>query len=99
MVCALCDRDAFVDQHHLIPKSRWKRVCKVTTYDQRRETVDLCISCHAHVHNTFTVTELARKYNTVEKLAEEEEIQKFVVWIRTKPANFVAPRRKLKKVH
>jgi len=43
------------------------------------------------VHAIFTEKELERDFNTLGKLTERPEIQKFVAWIKTKPADFVAP--------
>jgi hypothetical protein len=44
--------------------------------------------CHNKVHAVFTEKELARSYPTVEKLLENEEIQKFVNWVKKKPLDF-----------
>ena len=44
--------------------------------------------CHSKIHSYFTEGELAKIYNTVDKLLEHEEISKFVEWIKTKPDCF-----------
>ena len=44
--------------------------------------------CHAKIHSVFTESELARVYNTIEKLLEHPDIQKFVEWVKKKPPEF-----------
>jgi len=44
--------------------------------------------CHNIIHATFTESELAHYYNTVERIIENEKIQKFVKWISTKDPEF-----------
>ena len=79
--CPLCSRallpDAPIDKHHLIPKSQGGR-----------EVVLLHKMCHRKIHSLFTEKELAKKYNSIEKLLAHEEIKKFVEWIKNKPSYF-----------
>lgn len=48
----------------------------------------LCRPCHSHVHALFTEKVLERELNTLEQLAAQPEVVKFVNWIRTKPDGF-----------
>jgi len=63
--------------HHLIPKSRGGR-----------ETVGLHPICHRKIHALFNEKELARSFATIEALRQQEEIKRFVAWLKGKPADF-----------
>ena len=80
--CPICKRDAdsTMSLHHLVPK------CK-----KGKETVSIHRCCHDFIHATFTDKELARDYNTIEKLLADERIQKFAKWVSKKPADFLNP--------
>lgn len=79
--CPLCNRLMFknkkVSKHHLIPKS-----------EKGKETLYLHDVCHQKIHSVFTEKELAKKYNNVEALLSNFEIQKFVNWVKSKPVDF-----------
>lgn len=86
VVCPLCEREippAQRDLHHLVPKSKGGRH---TEYLHR--------VCHRQIHALLTETELARQYATVEALLQHPELQAFVAWVKTKPADFFVPTRK-----
>jgi len=88
--CALCGRAGVrTTRHHLIPRMKHitKRTRRLYDAERRQETVDLCKPCHAHVHATLSEKELADSFNTIETLSSHPEIQRFVGWIRTKPAD------------
>lgn len=53
--------------------------------------------CHSKIHSYFTESELARSYNTVDRLLEHEEIRRFVRWVRTKPNGFSDSNRSHKR--
>ena len=81
--CPLCGRALVrdgksVDEHHLIPRSY-----------RGRETVSLHRICHQKVHSVLTEAELAKEWNTVEKLRSHPEMQKFVKWVSKKDPQFV----------
>lgn len=44
--------------------------------------------CHGKIHHTFTERQLELEYNTVEKLMENDDIQKFVAWVKKKEPEF-----------
>lgn len=81
--CPLCARELVtgpsIDEHHLIPRLKGGR---------KGPTVMLHKVCHTKIHSVFTESELARVYNTIEKLLEHPDIQKFVEWVRKKPPEF-----------
>jgi hypothetical protein len=78
--CELCDRDIPDDlksRHHLIPKSKGGK-----------ETQPLHQICHSKIHSLFSEGELAHVYDTIEKLKANEEIERFINWIRKKPIDY-----------
>ena len=90
VVCPLCERiipPAQRDLHHLVPKSKGGR-----------QTELLHRVCHRQVHALLTEAELARQYATVEALLQHPELQAFLAWVKTKPADFFVSTRKSARV-
>jgi hypothetical protein len=85
--CALCERENVdVTGHHLIPRMRHnKKVKREMTSEERNTKVPLCRPCHDQIHALFTEKELEREHNTIEKLKNLPEVQKFIAWIAKKP--------------
>ncbi|MGV8936026.1 MAG: HNH endonuclease [Allorhizobium sp.] len=80
VICPLCARDIPEDQqeaHHLVPKSKGGK-----------QTVILHRVCHDQIHAVFSDAQLAKKFSTIEAILEDEAVQKFVGWIKTKPPGF-----------
>ncbi len=80
LVCPLCERPippAQRDAHHLVPK------CK-----GGRQTEYLHRICHRQIHALLSETQLARQYATVDALLAHPELQTFLAWVKTKPADF-----------
>jgi 5-methylcytosine-specific restriction endonuclease McrA len=76
MNCNICGRftnDYNKEKHHLIPRAKGG---KVTEY--------VCIDCGNQVHKLFTNKELAKEFNTIEKLKANEKVQKWINWVRNK---------------
>jgi hypothetical protein len=40
--------------------------------------------CHSKIHSVFTERELTQHYHTFERILENEEIRKFVNWVKKK---------------
>ncbi len=82
-VCPLCRRPipphARQSVHHLVPKLRGGKA---------GPTVRLHEICHNEIHAAFTETELARRFDTVEKLRAHPRIARFVAWIAGKDPAF-----------
>lgn len=82
--CKLCDRDIPIkelSEHHLIPKTfGGKRVSE--------NMIDLHRICHDMIHRTFTERELQHHYYTVERIKDNEDIQKFIKWVKKKSPDF-----------
>jgi hypothetical protein len=80
VICPLCERvipDDQIDDHHLVPKSKGGKV-KVSMHQ----------ICHSHIHAAFTDAQLAKKYSTISAILEDAAMQKFVSWVKPKPAGF-----------
>ncbi|WP_192821418.1 HNH endonuclease signature motif containing protein [Rufibacter sp. LB8] len=85
-VCALCGREVgFTTLHHLIPREEGGR---------HGPTAPLCQPCHSTIHLTFTNKELAVLYNTLEKLRQAEDLQKYLLWVKTKRLDRISNRRR-----
>ena len=90
--CPLCERPipphARQSVHHLTPRLKGGK---------NGPTVRLHEICHRTIHATFTETELARRFNTIEALRAHPAIAKFVAWVARKDPAFHArnagPRR------
>jgi hypothetical protein len=90
VICPLCDRTIPKlqrDEHHLIPKSHGGR-----------HTAVLHRICHRQIHAVFTETELARQYNSIDLLKQQEEMAGFIAWVRLKPDDFFERTRKSRRL-
>jgi hypothetical protein len=90
VICPLCDRaipKLQRDEHHLIPKSHGGRLTAV-----------LHRICHRQIHAVFTETELARQYNSIDLLKQQEEMAGFIAWVRLKPDDFFERTRKSRRL-
>ncbi len=77
--CPLCSRPLpeKPSKHHLIPKTF-----------KGKDIVLLHRVCHRQIHANFTERELLNYYHTIERLLENENIRKFVDWVKNKPPDF-----------
>jgi len=44
--------------------------------------------CHSKIHSVFSEKELESTFNSIEKLKNHTEIEKFIKWISKKPPGF-----------
>ncbi|MCH2045031.1 MAG: HNH endonuclease [Saprospiraceae bacterium] len=88
--CPLCGRELAqpYNVHHLIPVSQGGRF---------KETVTLHEICHSKIHSLFTEKELANEYHSIKKLLSNEDIQKFVKWVRKHPPQFYDKNKRAKR--
>ncbi|HLO51963.1 MAG TPA: hypothetical protein VK211_26375 [Kamptonema sp.] len=63
--------------HHLIPKQNTKR-----KHEDPGPTIDICSACHRQIHSLFDNKHLAQELNTLEKLKNDLQMQKFVAWVK-----------------
>ena len=78
-ICALCDRDEIeLTVHHLTPKEEGGTFLP---------TALLCKACHKQIHAIYTNKELAVRLNTISLLKDDDEIKKYIKWIRKQPVS------------
>ena len=88
--CPLCGRRMIKGQslnvHHLVPRMFGGR-----------ETALIHRVCHGKIHSVFSEAELAREYHTFERLRANDQIAKFIRWVRRQPPESISkharPRR------
>lgn len=89
-VCELCQRDEVkLTRHHLIPRARHNKKRTQRHFSQREMQTDiamLCRPCHSQIHSIFDNHELASYYHTIERLQAHSEVQKFINWVKKRPA-------------
>lgn len=83
--CEMCERELPTTSHHLIPKQiHSKGWCKkmFTKDEMNNRRADLCRDCHPYLHRTFTHTELGKQYNTIDLILANEDVVKFIKWVK-----------------
>jgi len=78
--CPICKRDTpknCQEKHHLVPKAK-----------KGKETVLVCCDCGDMLHQLFTVKELTKQYNTIEKILASDKIKSWIEWISKRPGQF-----------
>ncbi|MBV7408834.1 HNH endonuclease [Maritimibacter sp. DP1N21-5] len=82
-VCPLCGRPippgVPQSRHHLVPRLKGGR-----------ETVLLHHICHKEIHATLCEAEIARDYDTPEKLLTHPRLAKFAAWVAKRPVDFLS---------
>lgn len=81
--CEICGTANTITFHHLIPRTchRNKWFKKQFTKDEMQTRgINVCRKCHSFIHKTFSEKELGRNFNTLEKILENEVIQKYRKW-------------------
>ncbi|MEB1806317.1 MAG: HNH endonuclease [Bacillaceae bacterium] len=87
--CELCEREALERTvHHLTPREEG---------GVNLPTALLCLPCHRQIHVMYSNRELAIRLNTIEKLKDDEEIKKYLKYIKKQPASKSVPVRKTRK--
>jgi len=87
--CALCGRsmpDGSWNEHHLVP----------ATF-KGTEKIALHKVCHDTLHRTLSEREMQKYYHTIDRLLENEDIQKFVSWIKKKPNDYYSKTKETKE--
>jgi 5-methylcytosine-specific restriction enzyme A len=77
--CELCLRDDVERTvHHLTPKEMGGTFLP---------KANLCRPCHKQIHALYSNEELAKHLNTIELLRDDQEIGKFLKWIKKQPSS------------
>lgn len=82
--CELCFRSWIpLTYHHLIPRSVHAKALKRGWHDEweLNKVAWLCRACHSFVHRCASNEELAREWDSVEKLMGREDVRGFVEWV------------------
>jgi hypothetical protein len=89
-ICLLCGRPLAgpCNKHHLLPLSKGGK---------GTETVVLHKICHDKIHAVFTEMELKKHYNTIDKLQQNEEIARFIKWVRKREPEYYDKSVKMKR--
>lgn len=79
-VCELCKREGVpkVTEHHLVPREEGGKDGEVAW---------LCENCHKQIHALYTNKELAVRLNTLDSLENDDNIIKYLKYIRKQPAS------------
>ncbi|WP_157871842.1 hypothetical protein [Gloeothece verrucosa] len=76
--CPLCEREMKrLTVHHLVPRQAVKR-----KKAEAGPTIDICSACHHQIHTLFSNIELAQHLNTLEKLKNAPQMEKFLLWLK-----------------
>jgi len=76
--CELCGRKGVETTiHHLLPKEMGG------TFGT---TASLCIPCHKQIHALYTNEEIAARLSTIQELRADEQLSRFIKWIRKQPS-------------
>lgn len=92
--CALCHRSAKQTHgHHLIPRkfmrSRNTRDYILKYQENPNRKADLCVDCNKMVHALFSLKELAKHYNTIDKLRDSKKVHEYLSWVRSRPVGVI----------
>jgi uncharacterized radical SAM superfamily protein len=91
MICEICEREAKLHPHHLIPRKYLRKgILKKLKYEEIHDVeIDICSDCEKTIHALFKLKELKESYNTLEKLKSEERMRKYIYWVKNKPVGVV----------
>ena len=76
--CELCEREnLMLTKHHALPKEEGG------TMD---DVIMICSNCHRHIHALYTNKELAVRLSTLQALKSDEQLSRFIKFIRKQPS-------------
>ncbi|MBT0586243.1 hypothetical protein [Alteromonas oceanisediminis] len=81
--CPLCRRVTDLTYHHLIPRKMHRRAFFKKNYSKHQlaEGIAICRLCHSGIHKTYTEMELAKAFDSVEKLLADETLSVHFNWV------------------
>lgn len=88
MICSICKRegkDVYFEKHHLIPQSN-------------SSTINVCRQCGDQLHLMFDNQTLKRELNNIDNILSNEQVIKYVKWVKNKPieSHFSVAKKKRK---
>lgn len=88
--CALCGQLRDLYFHHLIPRKMHRRNNFKKNYS--REQLDagimICKLCHRGLHKTYDEMTLAKDFNTIEAIRQDDTMQRHILWSRKQKITF-----------
>lgn len=86
--CELCERDEIeLTVHHLTPREEG---------GSHMPTAMLCKACHKQIHALYSNRVLAIRLHTIMLLQDDEELKKYLKWVKKQPASTAVRTRKSK---
>lgn len=81
--CLFCNRRLSLTFHHLIPRKVHRRTRFKKHYPRAtlQQGILVCRDCHRGIHRRFSEMELAKTYNTPEKLQADAELSRHFLWV------------------
>lgn len=81
--CPLCQRECAMTFHHLIPRKMHRRTHFRKHYDkeQLNQGINICRQCHSGIHRQYDEMQLAKTFNTLEKLMNDEVLTRHFDWV------------------
>jgi len=82
-ICCLCKRETDLTFHHLIPRKVHRRAYfkKHFTKQELNVGIDVCRQCHRVIHKSFSEMELAKSFNSIDKLIAEPLLVNQFEWL------------------
>ncbi|MBD2072022.1 hypothetical protein H6F93_31635 [Leptolyngbya sp. FACHB-671] len=81
--CELCHREMpALTEHHLTPRQKTKHQGLDPS-----PTIQICSACHRQIHTLYDNSHLALHLNTLEKLKQDPQLQKFLAWVHKQDPN------------
>ncbi|KAK9840340.1 hypothetical protein WJX74_007883 [Apatococcus lobatus] len=93
--CEMCERLMPLTVHHLYPREIQKKFLKrgLMTDAHRLQKASICRQCHNTIHRLYENEHLALNLNSIDKLLQEDDIQKWVIYARKQKSRAVAGMR------
>eukprot|EP00039_Didymoeca_costata_P026820 m.16744 g.16744 ORF g.16744 m.16744 type:complete len:257 (+) comp5779_c0_seq1:161-931(+) len=89
--CSICQRENKLTKHHMIPRSEHKRFQKrgfTLAFLRGPENItECCRQCHSMVHRLANNSQLAEKYDTVDKIRAHPKMKAWATYISSHSVN------------
>jgi 5-methylcytosine-specific restriction protein A len=78
---------------------KWLKRLSITCFPKEMggtfgSTANLCVPCHKQIHALYTNEEIAARLTTLPELRGDEQLSRFIKWIRKQPATKIMKIRK-----
>lgn len=81
--CVLCKRVCKLTFHHLIPRKVHRRAHfkKHFSKEELNQGIAICRLCHSGIHKQYDEMELAKTFNSLSALLEDEMLSRHFEWV------------------